>query len=301
MTTNTATNSFGLRNQKSSTAVGLPCHRSLQPLVHAVRVRGGDSADEAIAELVSKEFLSKENLTTFFAVNGLLMGAGFEFASNLAMKLMHNYNDKDTPANHASRLAGAHMCAYGLISYLSVMKNVSPTKAMGWSLVPLVAHIFVRDILESSKSRFYQKAAATVSLIIAICAASLITDQGPAPTAVAAGTVLILIGSIDVLSILLPDKMMQVLEYTTDFQPNDYKLRFVTQAVGVHSLCHLAQFFALWQGKDPITSVGYSAITTAILGLLVCVIGPNLRKSGAPLAPIFPFIGLYAFMSWKIL
>lgn len=109
------------------------------------------------------------------------------------------------------------------------------------------------------------------------------------------------IGSIDVLSILLPDKMMQLLEYTTDFQPNDYKLRFVTQAAGVHSLCHLAQFFALWQGKDPITSVGYSAITTAVLGLLVCVIGPNLRKSDAPLAPISPLIGMYAFMSWKLL
>ena len=104
------------------------------------------------------------------------------------------------------------------------------------------------------------------------------------------------IGSIDVLSILLPDKMMQLLEYTTDFQPNDYKLRFVTQAAGVHSLCHLAQFFALWQGKDPITSVGYSAITTAVLGLLVCVIGLD-----APLAPIFPLIGMYAFMSWKLL
>jgi len=130
----------------------------------------------------------------------------FEFSSNLMMKLMHKYNDK------GSRLAGEQMCPYGgLISYLSVMMNVSPTKAMGWSLVPLVEHIFVRDILESSKSRFYQKAAANVSLIIAVCAASLITDQGP-PTAVAAGTVLILIGSIELLSILLPDKMMQVLE-----------------------------------------------------------------------------------------
>ena len=144
MTTKTATNSFGiLRNRKSST-VGLPYPRSLQPLVHAVRVRGDDSVDETIAELVSTEFLSKENLTSFIAVHGLLMGAGFEFASNLMMKLMHNYHDKDTQANQASRLAGAQMCAFGLISYLSVVKNFSPTKAMGWSLVPLVAHIFVR-------------------------------------------------------------------------------------------------------------------------------------------------------------
>ena len=132
MTTKTATNSFGiLRNRKSST-VGLPYPRSLQPLVHAVRVRGDDSVDETIAELVSTEFLSKENLTSFIAVHGLLMGAGFEFASNLMMKLMHNYHDKDTQANQASRLAGAQMCAFGLISYLSVVKNFSPTKAMGW-------------------------------------------------------------------------------------------------------------------------------------------------------------------------
>ena len=107
--------------------------------MRAVRVRGGNSANEATAELVPKEFLSKDNLTTFFAVNGLvLMGAGFEFSSNLMMKLMHNYNEKGTPANQASRSSGAQMCAYGLISYLSVMMNVFPTKAMGWSLVPLV-------------------------------------------------------------------------------------------------------------------------------------------------------------------
>ena len=131
MTTKTATNSFGILRNRKSWTVGLPYPRSLQPLVHAVRVRG-------------TEFLSKENLTSFIAVHGLLMGAGFEFASNLMMKLMHNYHDKDTQANQASRLAGAQMCAFGLISNLSVVKNVSPTKAMGWSLVPLVAHIFVR-------------------------------------------------------------------------------------------------------------------------------------------------------------
>ena len=169
------------------------------------------------------------------------------------------------------------------------MKNVSPTKAMGWMEPCTTCSTYICEIFWRARNQDFTRK----QLLLSICAASFITDQGP-PTAVA-------IGSIDVLSILLPDKMMQLLEYTTDFQPNDYKLRFVTQAAGVHSLCHLAQFFALWQGKDPITSVGYSAITTAVLGLLVCVIGPNLRKSDAPLAPISPLIGMYAFMSWKLL
>ena len=111
MTTKTATNSFGiLRNRKSST-VGLPYPRSLQPLVHAVRVRGDDSVDETIAELVSTEFLSKENLTSFIAVHGLLMGAGFEFASNLMMKLMHNYHDKGHSSQPSLSLGwGTNVC-----------------------------------------------------------------------------------------------------------------------------------------------------------------------------------------------
>lgn len=98
MTTKTATNSFGiLRNRKSST-VGLPYPRSLQPLVHAVRVRG-------------TEFLSKENLTSFIAVHGLLMGAGFEFASNLMMKLMHNYHDKGHSSQPSLSLGwGTNVC-----------------------------------------------------------------------------------------------------------------------------------------------------------------------------------------------
>jgi len=86
------------------------------------------------------------------------------------------------------------------------------------------------------------------------------------------------------------------------YQANlDYKLRFVTQAIGVHSLAHLSLFFALWRGKHPITAVGISALTTSILAVIVIIMGPNFRKSGAPLAPMIPFVGTYLFMSWKML
>jgi hypothetical protein len=123
------------------------------------------------------------------------------------MKLFHNYDENGSPANKASRMAGANMLAYGLISYLAVQKKFSSTMAMGWSLVPIVAHVFVRDVLESVKTSSYKNAATVFSFIVAICAASLISGNG-LPTDVAAGAVLALIGSIAGLGILFPDEMM---------------------------------------------------------------------------------------------
>ena len=67
------------------------------------------------------------------------------------MKLLHSY-EAGTPSNKAARLAGANMYAYGLIAYLSVVNKMSATKSMGWSLVPIVAHLLVRDILAGQKS-----------------------------------------------------------------------------------------------------------------------------------------------------
>ena len=215
------------------------------------------------------------------------------------MKLLHSY-EAGTPSNKAARLVGANMYAYGLIAYLSVVSKMSATKSMGWSLVPIVVHLLVRDILTGDKSCLYQRAVFAFSSVLALCATSLISGQG-LPTDVAAGASLVLLGSIDILSILFPDEMMQKLEHTHNFLPLDYKLRFVTQAIGVHSLAHLSLFFVLWRGKDPITAVGISALTTSILAVIVLIMGPNFRKSGAPLAPMIPFVGTYLFMSWKML
>ncbi len=238
---------------------------------------------------------------TYTAVNGLLLGTLQSFAPDFMMKLLHSYKDAGTPSNKACRLAGANMLGYGLISYLSVISKVASRKSMGWSLVPIIVHLIVRDILEGEKSNSFQVKAFSVSSFLALCAASLISGRG-LPTDVAASASLILLGSISIASILFPDEMMQKLEHTQDFQPMDYKLRFVTQAIGVHSLAYLSLFFALWQGKDPVTAVGISALTTVILAVTVLIVGPtNFRKSGAPLAPMIPFIGTYVLMAWKML
>mmetsp|Transcript_10381 Transcript_10381/g.15779 ORF Transcript_10381/g.15779 Transcript_10381/m.15779 type:complete len:309 (-) Transcript_10381:59-985(-) len=275
-----------------SHAVAVPSSSTLLSL------RGGDVADGA-SVTIQDGMLSADNLAAFYGVNGLLLGTLQSFAPDLAMKLLHSY-EAGTPSNKAARLVGANMYAYGLIAYLSVVNKMSATKSMGWSLVPIVAHLLGRDVFTGEKSFSYQRAALFFSSVLALCATSLISGQG-LPTDVAAGASLVLLGSIDILSILFPDEMMQKLEHTQNFLPLDYKLRFVTQAIGVHSLAHLSLFFALWRGKDPITAVGISALTTSILAVIVLIMGPNFRKSGAPLAPMIPFVGTYLFMSWKML
>ncbi|KAL9191155.1 hypothetical protein ACHAXT_000861 [Thalassiosira profunda] len=263
----------------------------------ALSVRGGDvSIDSGLA---TSGILSKENLGTFFAVNGLLLGAGQSLVPNVMMLLLHGYTEKDTPSNKAVRLAGANMLAWGLLPYLTVVSKMEPTKAMGWSIVPIIAHLVVRDAMEvDAKSQSHRTRAAVVSAVLACCAASLIMGENET---IATWVVLVLIGSIDVLSILFPDMMMQALEHTTDFQLDDYKLRFVTQAISVHSLVHLTLFLALSLGKDPLTAVGYSALFTAVSNVIFCIIGPNMRKSGAPLGPMVPFLGIFTFISWKLL
>ena len=182
-------------------------------------------------------------------VNGLLLGVGQSLVPNVIMLLLHGYTEKDTPSNKAGRLIGANMLAWGLLPYLTVVSKMEPTKAMGWSLVPIVAHLVLRDVTEANaKSQSHRTRAAVVSGVLACCATSLIMGENET---IATWVVLVLIGSIDVLSILFPDKMMQMLEHTTDFQLDDYKLRFVTQSVGVHSLIHLTLFLALSLARIP--------------------------------------------------
>ena len=77
-------------------------------------------------------------------------------------------------------------------------------------------------------------------------------------------------------------------------------MRFITQAIGVHCLCYLAQFMALWKGQDAYKAVGYSTLVRAPLALIVCILMPSMRKSGAPVAPMIPFLGLYSFTAWKL-
>lgn len=277
-------------------------------LNYALALRGGDLSSTLVTlfiatdtiETVAEGILSTKNLATFFAVNGLVLGIGFQLSYDFMMKMLHNYSEKQTPANHAARFAGSHMLGYGILPFLTVVvKGIPVTRAIGWSILPIVVQT-LRDAAVSNKSDSYKKGALAVSLVIGTCALALISGT-MLPSGVATWIVMALLGSIDVLSIIFPDKMMQVLEYTSDFQPEDYQLRFVTQAVGVHSLCHLIMIYALNKGENPIRAVGYSALLTAILGVLVCIIAPNMRKSGSPVGPMVPFTAMFTYMAWRLL
>ena len=191
------------------------------------------------------------------------------------------------------------MRAYGLLPFLAVVKDVPATKAIGWSMLPITLHT-LHDAATSTKSPGYKKAAVAVSLALGTCAVALVTGS-TLPSDLAAWVILLVLGSVDILSILFPDKMMQMLEYTTTFKQNDYQLRFVTQSIGVHSLCHLSMVWALTKGENPLRAVGYSTFLTAILGTVVCIIQPNMRKSGAPVEPMIPFTAMFAYMAWKLL
>ena len=100
--------------------------------------------------------------------------------------------------------------------------------------------------------------------------------------------------------------MMKILEVKSSSntakvaKATDYQMKFVTQAIGVHCICYLAQFVSLWKGSDALLAIGYSALVTAVLGPIVCIIMPNMRKGGAPVAPMIPFTALYFFMAYRL-
>mmetsp|Transcript_14183 Transcript_14183/g.34430 ORF Transcript_14183/g.34430 Transcript_14183/m.34430 type:complete len:311 (+) Transcript_14183:75-1007(+) len=289
------TTSNGLTNGFKDPASSLATTR-----IH--QVRGGSSVEEAAVE-AGVDLLSKENLGAFFAVNGVLLGLGFQFATGLMMKIMHNFELGKPPANKAVYKAGASMLAYGTLAYGTVLAKLEPEKAMGYSLVPIVANLGLQDILEDDKSGTHKLEAGCLALIFVYCAYQLIKNGMDSFSVLFPVSAL---GLLSVLSILIPSKMMTLLEYSSEDakgkgdEPEAYQMKFITQATGVHTLCYLAQFLAFYYGKDPFEAVGYAAGVTALLAIPVCIAGPNLRKSNAPLWPMYPFIVLFSYMAKKM-
>lgn len=220
------------------------------------------------------ELLSAENLAKLFAINNMATGIGVQFAPQMMMKKLRNF--EKSAGNEEARIVGAYAFSYGLLPFLSMIQNVDPLEAMAWSLVQIAAHLLYRDVDRSSKSPSYKKNAAVTASTLLVCAYYLATGGSIAAVALIP---IIFLGTIGVLQILFPGFMIQALELVTtpdgEFfknKPTDYELRVVTQGSGLHSLCYLVQFFALWKGTDAVRAVGYSMAIAAALFVLVCFI-----------------------------
>ena len=131
--------------------------------------------------------------------------------SLLLMKLMHNYapGAPDMPANKAARFAGADMLSYGgLVAYLTVFQNMAATTAMGWSLVPIVGHLVLREVIqETTETDAYKTLAGSMNAVLGTCAYSLITGSCLSKD-VAAVVPMAMLGVTSILCILFPDDWM---------------------------------------------------------------------------------------------
>lgn len=265
-----------------------------------LQVRGGAMDD----------WVTPEKLTGLFAGLGLFNGILFTFATDLAMKLFHNYHDcasteDGKAASRAAASAGASMLGYGLLSYLTAVRGMETEPAMAWSLLPMFLHLALP--FNTNKSVKAQRPAGIVAAALLISAVSLtLGDRFPLSKDAAALITLGTMGIVASLCIVLPVTMIHKLETAPKNKKGimeenpSYRMKFVTQATGTHTMVYLALYLALWKGADAHQAVGYAALTTALLSLSVCGVGPNMRKSGAPMGPMIPLTTLFSYMAWKL-
>jgi hypothetical protein len=138
--------------------------------------------------------------------NGLLLGISFQLATPFAMKLFHNYDLPPVEANEAAHWAGIRMLASGGLAYLTVFQQMSLTKAIRWSLVPMVlGHVLLRDVLQENNKKLkdFKGRAGAVGILLAALAYSLITGSR-LYTNLAAMILVVAIGVLDVFCILFP-------------------------------------------------------------------------------------------------
>ena len=267
----------------------------------------------------------------------MMTGIVFTFASSFAMKVFHNYgpdmSDGTQDGTVASRVAGVNALSYGLLTYLAVInKELLPNlhHVLGYTLLPNILHISIREIFQSNKSRNYKRIATMVSVILCVCSYSLVHDDHTSllSTDHAAYLSVGILGTISILRIFLPDTMMYLLEldstatYGTSSKQEttktkkknpassssslqsklNYQLKFVCQAAGVHTLDYLLLFYLLYKGMDPIEAVGYALIGNVALAVPICLF-PNspLRNSGSNVSLMYGFMSLYVYMAYKMI
>ncbi|CAB9519902.1 expressed unknown protein [Seminavis robusta] len=259
-------------------------------------LRGGDAQ-------VSKEFLSDGFLGMFFSVNRLATGVVFTFLTGLGMKLFHEYEVEtpSSPANKLIRFAGISMVQDGILSMLAMKKGIEGSalnQALGISLVPLAALLLVQEARDTTKSSGHRQKTLLIGSILGACAVSLISGSG-LPANVAAITPILLVGVFDALCLFFPETMITLVEAAAN--PSDHQFRFMIRAIATHSLVWLSIFTALWNGQDMYKAFGYGTLAVFVIGSIVCLVIPDMRKSGAPTGPMIPFQAINAYISYRFL
>lgn len=254
-------------------------------------------------------------------------GIFFTFFSNFSMKVFHNYSKEmsdGTDGTIASRVAGVNILSYGLLTYLAVVnKELLPNihHVLGYTLVPNILHIIIREIFQSNKSRNYKRVATIVAVILSTCSYSLVHDDHTSLLSTDDAVYLSvgILGTISTLRFLLPDTMMYLLELdstatygsktaTTSSSSSllqsklFYQLKFVCQSSGVHTLGYIVPFYLLYKGMDAIKAIGYALCTIVGLGAPICIF-PNspLRNSGSNVSLMYGFLSVFAYMAYKMI